>query len=148
MLTEDFPIHYPLSGAPGSPLGCKFQPSGSIRRGFGRQFNRGVFHVAASSGRDRKSSSENPEISSLLQTVSLGDEPSAIQCTSREGQVLVSHLADEPIIITSEKTQQHQPTRTFLCRRGADTRLGPVSNTADLCNKHFHAEVLICSAPI
>lgn len=147
MLIEDFPAYHPLSGAPGSTLGCKFQPSGSIRSLL-NPLTRGVFPAAASSGRDKKSSSENPEIRSLLQTPSLGDEPSAVQGMAREGQAVVSHLADESMIITSEKTQQHRPTRTSLCRRGTDTRPVPVSTTADLCNKHSHAEVLNCSAPI
>lgn len=32
MFAEDFPSYHALSGAPGSALGCKFQPSGSIGR--------------------------------------------------------------------------------------------------------------------
>lgn len=123
MFAEDFPSYHALSGAPGSALGCKFQPSGSI----GRE----VFKSAHPRGFPR-SCLHWPRQEIFLRSSLLGDGPSAIPGTSRQGQALVSHLADEPIITASEKTQQHRPTGTFFCRRGIDTHPAPVSTTTDL----------------
>lgn len=140
MLTEDSPSYHPLSGAPGSALGCKFQPSGSIGREIFKSAHPRGF--PCSSGCDRKSSSECPEIRSLLQTPSLGDGPSAMQ--GKDKRWFHTWL----IITTNEKTEQHRPTRTFFCWRGIGTHPVPVSTTTDLSACTSLQKNSIGSAPI